>query len=202
MVNFRSWPNAVFCISGQDWCLVLAGASTTHFAEDYVHQTVRRNLAAMLGHCLDPNESVRKAAHHLVGEHVFDGLGFVKELVADTMLSHMRDILSAKGETQVTWDRMERCMLHLEGLLRSLTKRQRQEWASVLVRLLHSLQSAAAPLRATRQKLMVHKLKLLWCADGDPKRTYAYEELQLQACSKSPNFEDVRQDLKLLLVCC
>ena len=166
--------SCLFCISGQDWCLVLAHTDTTHFAEDYVYQTVSRNLADLLSHCLHADERVHLSAHYILQEHALGGLGFVQELIADTVLSQMRDILSTSGEMKVSWNHM-----HLEPLLRGLTRRQRQDWASLLVTVIHNLQAATAPHGATRQKVVFHQLKLLWYADDDPNRTYADEKKQL-----------------------
>ena len=39
--------------------------------------------------------SVRKAAHAVGRHHSWGGLGFVKEPVAEAMLSQMRDMMSA-----------------------------------------------------------------------------------------------------------
>ena len=36
-----------------------------------------------------------------------------------------------------------------------------------------------------RQNLVIDHLKLLWLADGDPKRTYADEERELRALAES-----------------
>ncbi|CAE7323120.1 unnamed protein product [Symbiodinium sp. CCMP2592] len=185
-------------ISGQDWCVMLARTSTTHFSEDYVRQTVGNNLADLLTHCLDSDEGVRAAAHHIIQEHALGALGFVKELIADTVLRQMTDILSTGRETQTTWRLMAPYMAHLEPLLRWLTKSQRQDWASLLVNFLHSLQSTSAQTRATYQKLAVGHLKLLCFADDDASRTYADERRQLLALSDSPDFEEVKNGIASL----
>ncbi|CAE7223818.1 unnamed protein product [Symbiodinium sp. CCMP2592] len=188
-------------ISGQDWCVMLARTSTTHFSEDYVRQTVGNNLADLLTHCLDSDEGVRAAAHHIIQEHALGALGFVKELIADTVLRQMTDILSTGRETQTTWRLMAPYMAHLEPLLRWLTKSQRQDWASLLVNFLHSLQSTSAQTRATYQKLAVGHLKLLCFADDDASRTYADERRQLLALSDSPDFAEVKSSMASLFRC-
>ena len=140
---------------------MLARTDTTHFAEDSVHRTVSKNLTDLLSHGLDADDCVHVASHHIVEAYALGGLGFVKELIADTVLSQMRVILSTGGGIEVTWNRMRRYMQHLEPPLRSLKKHQRQDWASLLVKVLQSLQSASAPHGATRQKVVVDHLKLL-----------------------------------------
>ncbi|CAE7651996.1 unnamed protein product [Symbiodinium sp. CCMP2592] len=185
----------------QDWCLVLAQKDTTHFAEDYVYQTVSRNLTDLLSHCPHADERVHLSARHILQEHALGGLGFVQELIADTLLSQMRDILSTSGEIKVTWNHMQMYLKHLEPLLRGLTRRQRQDWASLLVKVIHNLPAAPAPLGATRQKVVLHQLKLLWYADDDPNRTYADEKKQLLAFADSPNFEEVKNSLPSLFRC-
>ncbi|CAE6922230.1 PAO3 [Symbiodinium sp. CCMP2592] len=185
----------------QDWCVMLARTSTTHFSEDYVRQTVGNNLADLLTHCLDSDEGVRAAAHHIIQEHALGALGFVKELIADTVLRQMTDILSTGRETQTAWRLMAPYMAHLEPLLRWLTKSQRQDWASLLVNFLHSLQSTSAQTRATYQKLAVDHLKLLCFADDDASRTYADERRQLLALSDSPDFAEVKSSMASLFRC-
>ncbi|CAE7225267.1 unnamed protein product [Symbiodinium sp. CCMP2592] len=195
------FPDDVECqkrFDCQDWCLALAKTDTTHFSEDYVRQTVGKNLTDLLTHCRDSDQGVRGAAHHIVKEHAYDGLGFVKELLANTVLSQMTDILSTGRGTQPTWNVMKRYMEHLEPLLRWLTKRQRQVWASLLVKVLYSLQPASAPNRAACQKVVVDHLKLLCFADDDPNRTYADEKRQLLALSDSADFEEVKNGMPSL----
>ena len=48
---------------------MLAKTDTTHFSEDYVRQTVGKNLTDLLTHCLDSDDGVRAAAHHIILEH-------------------------------------------------------------------------------------------------------------------------------------
>ena len=148
---------------------------------------------------------MREAAHYVVANHAFGGLDFLKELTAKAVLSQMRDILSkSEEEISVTWVHMFLCMQHLKPLLRSLTKPQRQSWASMLVTILHRLQTPSAPQlswAASRHKQVVDDLKLLWLADDHPNRTYADTKRRLETIMKSPNFEGVRQDLHSLFVC-
>ncbi|CAE7570497.1 unnamed protein product [Symbiodinium sp. CCMP2592] len=186
----------------QQWCVMLARAPTTHFAESRVRDIVLENLRHSFQYCLDPDISVREAAHAVVVNHASRGLGFVNELIAKEMLSQMRDILSTSGETERTWAHMWLCMQHLEKLLRALTKPQRQEWVCLLVKLLHSLQTASAPLAwATNQTNVIDDLKLLFRADDDPDRTYADAVQQLRALIRHPSFEGARDNLCSLFGC-
>eukprot|EP00439_Symbiodinium_sp_Y106_P065943 s1849_g10.t1 len=57
------------------------------------------------------------SAHSVVVNHACGGLGLVNELIAETMLSQMKDIMSTGGETQRTWARVWLCMQHLEAAL-------------------------------------------------------------------------------------
>ena len=113
---------------------MLARSDFTHFSEDSVRQTVDKNLSVLFSHCLDSDERVRISAHYIVREHAAGGLGFVKELIADTLLSQMRDILATGTEVEATWKRSKMYMPHLETLLRSLTQRQHREWMSLLIK--------------------------------------------------------------------
>ncbi|CAE7570568.1 unnamed protein product [Symbiodinium sp. CCMP2592] len=188
----------------QYWCITLARATTTHFGESVVREIVIENLESLIGHCLHTDQSVREAAHYVVANHAFGGLGFVKERIAKAVLSQMRDILStSEEEISVTWVRMFFCMQHLKTLLRSLTKPQRQAWASMLATILHRLQTPSAPQLswAASHKQVVEDLKLLWLADDDPNGAYADTKRRLEVLMKSPNFEGVRQDLHSLFMC-
>ncbi|CAE7196470.1 AMT1-1 [Symbiodinium sp. CCMP2592] len=202
------FPDDVECqkrFDCQVWCLMLAKSHLTHFAEDYVRQTVDNNLTQLFSHCLDSDERVRVAAHYVVQQHAVCGLGFVKELITDTLLSQMRDILTGT-EIEATWKRIKMYMPHLDSLLRSLTQHQHREWMSLLVDVLRRLQSASARHRATRQNLVIDRLKLLWLADGDPNRTYEDEKRQLRAIVDSLNvgdrdYQKTKASLESLLFC-
>ncbi|CAE7517852.1 unnamed protein product [Symbiodinium sp. CCMP2592] len=188
----------------QEWCIALGQADRTHFAESVVRAVVVKNLDFALGYCLDQDMSVRKAAHTVVRNYIWGGLDFVKEPVAEAMLSQMRDMTSAsRSQMPPTWASLKLCMQHLEDLLRSLTRPQRQEWASCLVTALQSFQPTSVPevSRTKCQTWMLQQLKLLWLADDDPLRTYADTKRQLEALRKSPNFQDVRQNIHCLVVC-
>ncbi|CAE7822707.1 AMT1-1 [Symbiodinium sp. CCMP2592] len=194
------FPDDVECQKRFDcqlWCVMLARSDSTHFAEDYVRQTVDNNLTVLFSHCLDSDERVRVSAHYIVLQHSVHGLGFVKELITDTLLSQMRDILTGT-EIEATWKRIKMYMPHLDSLLRSLTQHQHREWMSLLVNVLRRLQSASARHRAARQNLVIDRLKLLWLAAGDPNRTYADEKRQLRAMADSLNVGD-RDDQKTKL---
>ncbi|CAE7528735.1 unnamed protein product [Symbiodinium sp. CCMP2592] len=187
----------------QEWCIILARAERTHFAESRVRDIVLENLRHSFSHCLDPDVSVREGAHAVVVNHAYGGLSFVKELIAKTMLSQMRDIMSAGGEIQRAWPRMWLCMQHLEGLLRVLTKPQRQEWVCLLVELLHRFRTTFEAFVdwSTSRKSVIDELKLLWRADDDPARTYADAAQKLRALKHDTDFEGVKQNLHSLLLC-
>ena len=163
---------------------MLARADGTHFDESVARAIVVKNLDCALGYCLEQDVFVRRAAHYVVRNHVWGGLGYVNELVAEAMLSQMRDIWSGSAQmlARETWVYAQLCLQHLEDLLRSLTKPQRQEWASFLVAALHTdtVQSASAASRAKCQIRVLQELKLLWLADDDPNRSYADTKRQLE----------------------
>ncbi|CAE7763841.1 unnamed protein product [Symbiodinium necroappetens] len=168
------------------WCMRLAFADKTHFPESDVNDIVSANLRALLVHCRDGDVSVRKHAHHLLGNYGFGGLPFVKQMIAEAMLDQMEDLLPESAEiSKEALKQAMQCAEHLTRVLRALTKPQRQKWVSLLVRALQSEES----FQAQFQETLFSDLKLLWRVDDDPRRTYAEAEQQLKAFSKHANRE-------------
>ncbi|CAE7324846.1 unnamed protein product [Symbiodinium sp. CCMP2592] len=181
---------------------MLARADGTHIDESVVRAIVVKNLDCALRYCLDQDMLVRRAAHYVVRNHVWGGLGYMNELVAEVMLCQMREIwsLSAQMLPGETWAYAQLCLQHLEDLLTSLTKPQRQEWASFLVAALHTVQSASAASRAKMPDPGTSGAKAPWLADDDPNRSYADTKRQLEDVRTSPNLQDVRETMRSLLV--
>ena len=63
----------------------------------------------------------------MIPEYGQGGLPFAQELINEAMLSRMRHSMSLKDNFGVGWQRMLHRMQHLESVVRSLTKPQRQE---------------------------------------------------------------------------
>ena len=122
------------------------------------------------------------------------------------MLCRMRHLGSNNAKVWVAWQQMLYCMDHLESVLRSLTKPQRQEWASLLVTGLHRVEGSLESVKAARavaaaeyfsksQKMVLEDLMLFWCVDDDPGRIHEDVTPQLWAWQRSATFHDVRNTL-------
>ena len=176
----------------------LANARETHFAESDAFNIVCPNLRDLLRRCADEDACLRKSAHFIVLNYGKGGLPFVKQMIADAMLTLMGDMLpESTGISQTTLKQVMHCARHLDNVLRTLAKPQRQKWVSLLVKALESLQG-----RESYRKMLtlIADLKLLWRADYDPSRTYAEAEQQLKALLKLAN-DDVARALWDLLCC-
>ncbi|CAE7248266.1 unnamed protein product [Symbiodinium sp. CCMP2592] len=196
-----------------DWCRVLAHARTTHsFDQADVHKIICQHLQSAFRLSLDQSDDVAASAHDLILEYGQGGLPCARELIAEAVLSRMRHIMSTKDNFGVGWQQMLYCMQHLESVVRSLTKPQRQEWVSLLVTGLHRLecriQSFKKPRAASAteyfkesQKWVIEDLMLLWCVDDDPGQTYEEVKPQLRAWQGSSTLKDVRNSLVFLLRC-
>ncbi|OLQ15566.1 hypothetical protein AK812_SmicGene270 [Symbiodinium microadriaticum] len=168
------------------WCMRLAFADKTHFPESDVNDIVSANLRALLVHYRDGDVSVRKHAHHLLGNYGFGGLPFVKQMIAEAMLDQMEDLLPESADiSKEALKQAMQCAEHLTRVLRALTKPQRQKWVSLPVRALQSEES----FQDQFQKTLFSDLKLLWRVDDDPRRTYAEADQQLKAFSEHANRE-------------
>ncbi|CAE7248262.1 fadB [Symbiodinium sp. CCMP2592] len=196
----------------QDWCRTLARAATVHsFDEEDVRKIICQHLQSVFRlSTINPGGDAFNAAHHLIAEYGAGGLPCAQELIAEAMLSRMRHMISTKEQFWVSWPQMLCCMEHLESVLRSLTKPQRQEWVSLLVTGLHRVEcrfesfeqakkASAAEYFNEKQKRVLEDLVLLWCVDDDPGQTYHEVKPQLLAWQRSRAFQDVRNSLVFLL---
>ena len=180
----------------------LARARETHFAESDAFEIVCPNLRDLLRHCADQDASLRSSAHHLVANYGKGGLPFVRQMIADAMLTLMGHVLSeSTGISQATLPQVMQCTRHLDNVVRALAKPQRQQWVSLLVKALESLRGHEShPETLT----LISDLKLLWRADDDPSRSYAEAEQQLKALKKQAFMQannDVHYALWDLLFC-
>ena len=174
----------------------LAKSRETHFAESDACQIFSANLRDLLRHCSDEDVSVRRSAHHIVLNYGKGGLPIVRHMIADAMLALIGDLLSESTEiSQATLMRVMQCTRHLDNVVCSLAKRQRQKWVSLLVKALQSLQG-----QESLQETLIANLKLLWRADNDPSRSYAEAEQQLKALRRHA-CKGVRWALWDLLCC-
>ncbi|CAE7361549.1 unnamed protein product [Symbiodinium sp. CCMP2592] len=87
------------------------------------------------------------------------------------------------------------CMGSLGLVLRSLSKRQRQKLAPLMVQLLIHENISGKVDNTT----VVWRLKLLWLADEDPTENYAEAQQLLRSLEKS--HEELRPDVRVLLHC-
>ncbi|CAE7268496.1 unnamed protein product [Symbiodinium sp. CCMP2592] len=159
---------------GQWWCVELARARQTCFAESDVCDIVGSNLRSLLGLCSSADASVRDAAHYTIRIYGSNGVPFVKQLIAETMLGLMENLLLESTEISPEASiQVMLCTQHVDNLLQALERTQRQQWVSLLVRVLRAQQGC--------RKELVHGLKLLWRADDDPRRSYAEAEQHLRA---------------------
>ncbi|CAE7507827.1 unnamed protein product [Symbiodinium sp. CCMP2592] len=184
----------------QYWCMRLARARETHFAESDAFEIVCPNLRDVLRHCADQDASLRTSAHHVVANYGKGGLPFVQQMIADAMLTLMGHVLSdSSGISQATLSQVMQCTSHLDNVVRTLAKPQRQKWVSLLVQALESLRG-----QKSETLKLISDLKLLWRADDDPSRSYAAAEQQLKALKKQTDMQanrDVPYALWDLLLC-
>ncbi|CAE7900581.1 unnamed protein product, partial [Symbiodinium sp. KB8] len=176
-------PEQIKYYDCQWWCMRLARTRETHFAESDAFDIVCPNLRDLLRHCADEDASVRTFAHYIVSNYGAGGLRFVKQMIADAMLTLMGNLLSeSTGISQATLTQVMQCTGHLDNVVRTLAKPQRQKWVSLLVEALESLRG-----HESETLTLIADLKLLWRADDDPCRTYAEAEQQLKALKKQAN---------------
>ncbi|OLQ13884.1 hypothetical protein AK812_SmicGene2059 [Symbiodinium microadriaticum] len=153
-----------------------------------VSSQINHNMKASITRYHETTEqdaSVRTSAHYIVSNYGFGGLVLVKQMIADAMLTLMGNLLSeSTGSSQATLKQVMQCTGHLDDVVRTLAKPQRQKWVSLLVKALESLRGHEShPETLT----LIADLKLLWRADDDPCRTYAEAEQQLKALKKQAN---------------
>ncbi|CAE7353811.1 unnamed protein product [Symbiodinium sp. CCMP2592] len=169
------------------WCMILASKHETHFAEAQVRDIVDKNLQSLLRHCQSADDSLSKASHDVIQNYAADGLPFVQQSVAETLLCRMEKLVESgiPANMRPIW----RCAQNLQLVVRSLDKPQRQKLVSLLVKLLPEIQNKAP---------VIQHLERLWRADDDPRRSYAEAHQQLRILAKSIS-GDVRQQLKPLI---
>ena len=172
----------------------LALVRSTHFAEADARRIVEKNLRDLLWHCRDADASVREAAHGVLDLHGVGGLPFVQQLIAEDMLGLMEELLL---ESDDNLQKVLDCLHHLRSVVRSLTKLQRQQWVSILVRILHH------DIAHDCQKELIGDLQILWLIDSDPSRSFAEAEKQLWNLYKTKiTSPDVHYDLFQVLRGC
>ncbi|CAE7304058.1 unnamed protein product, partial [Symbiodinium necroappetens] len=176
-------PEQIKYYDCQWWCMRLARTRETHFAENDAFDIVCPNLRDLLRHCADEDASMRTSAHYIVRNYGKGGLRFVQQMIADAMLTLMENLLSeSTGMSQATLTQVMQCTGHLDNVVRTLAKPQRQRWVSLLVKALESLRG-----HESETLTLIADLKLLWRADDDPCRAYAEAEQQLTALKKQAN---------------
>ncbi|CAE7224160.1 UGT80A2 [Symbiodinium natans] len=142
------------------WCMVLAGASTTHFAEADVRCILRKNVRDLLWHCRADDSTVCRAAHRALQWYSCGGasLPVVQQLIAEDMLGLMEDLLS-EPSSDSSLEKLVPCTCHLKNVVLSLSKLQRQQWASLLFRCLRREPDCWQEL--------VQDLQMLWLHEND-----------------------------------
>ncbi|CAE6912073.1 unnamed protein product [Symbiodinium sp. CCMP2592] len=169
------------------WCMTLACMDRSHFPEADVHDIVSAILRDLFVHCCDTDKPVSNAAHYLVANYGLGCLPFVRQLIAETMLGRMEDLLPESAEISIeALIQAMLCTRHLTNVVRELTKSQRQKWVSLLVRALRQ-ESFQNRFSETSISDLIADLKILWRADDDPRRSYAEADQQLRAVSFSEN---------------
>ena len=145
-------------ISGRFWCLVLAKARATHFDEADVRRILRKNVRDLLGHCRAADSTVRKAAHQTLTWYGTRSLPVVQQLIANDMLGRMEELLSGSSNDS-SLPKVVPCTGHLSNVVKSLSKLQRQQWASLLFRFLRHQPAC--------QQELVEDLQMLWLSEND-----------------------------------
>ncbi|CAE7246182.1 unnamed protein product [Symbiodinium sp. CCMP2592] len=182
---FRYDVQLVKLFQSRWWCVELARARQTCFAESDVRDIVETNLRSLLGLCASADASVRDAAHCVLRTYGRNGLPFVQQLIAETMLGLTQNLLPDSATiSQEVSIQVVACTRHLDNVVQALAETQRRQWVSLLFRVLHGQgqkvrQVTRHPKEVVVEEL-VKRLKLLWRADDDPNRSYAETE-QLRA---------------------
>ncbi|CAE7206098.1 unnamed protein product [Symbiodinium necroappetens] len=175
----------------RNWCLSLAFKGKTHFAESHVKCIVGENLQWLLRHNQSSDAAVVGAAGQVLFNCAAKGLPFVQQMIAAAMLERADCLIQSgiRANIERIWD----CFETLLFTLRSLSMRERQTCASLLVKLLLEYGSP-------KGKTVLEKLNLLWIVDDDPKRTYADVVQQLRIFAKSPASEGLTAELEDLVL--
>ena len=170
--------------------MALASKHDTHFAEAQVQDIVNKNLQSLLRHCHNVDDSLSRASEEVIINYATDGLPFVQQPVAETMLCRMEDLVESgiPGKLKLIWV----CVQILAVVLRSLDLPQRQRFVSLLVKLL--------PEPRVDKARVIRQLESLWRADDDPRRSYAEARQQLRIFERSTS-GDVQRQLTILICC-
>ena len=169
--------------------MALAAKDRVHFAEIDVRHIVGNNLESLLWHCRSADASVADAAALLVFNYASNAISFVQQPIAEATLALMED--SVKSNIPTNLKQMARYSRTLTKVLRSLSKPQRQQWVSLMVKLLMD--------HDVSKTHVISELKMLWVADDDPKRTYAEAEQQLWMVANSERTGEVKSAILSLL---
>ncbi|CAE7194174.1 unnamed protein product [Symbiodinium microadriaticum] len=173
---------------GRCWCMALASKHDTHFAEAQVQDIVNKNLQSLLRHCHNVDESLSRASNEVILNYAADGLPFVQQPIAETMLGRMEDLV--ESGIPGNWKPIWYCVQILAVVQRSLGLPQRQKFVSLLVKLL--------PEPRVAKTKVIQQLERLWRADDDPRRSYAEARQQLRIFARSTS-GDVQRQLTFLL---
>ena len=112
------------------------------------------------------DKSIRHASHHILQIYSNAGLHFVRRLVSESMLHQLGELLQEKlpseeAELKEVWFRISPCLNHFANVLRSMSRPQRQKWASLLVEVLRAMLPAPSGVHKT----ILAAVLLLWQAE-------------------------------------
>ena len=176
------------------WCMALASATWTDVPDIDRRRIVEDNLPGLCWQCRDPDVTVRSAALRTLLVYEAGALPYVQQLIGNTMLGFIEASLST---SPLHYDQVLNFMVHLQLVLRSMTKCQRQKWVSLTVSFLDAI--AALDLDLYRMcRFVISDLVWLWRVDEDPRRTYASTMPKLREFLISPRFQE--SSLKYLLL--
>ncbi|CAE7847618.1 AMT1-1 [Symbiodinium necroappetens] len=173
----------------RSWCMALAANDRVHFAEIDVRRIVGNNLESLLWHCRSADASVADAAGLLVYNYASDAISFVQQTIVEATLGMMEDFI--KFNIPANLEKIQTCIGTLAKVLRWLSKPQRQQWVSLMVKLLMD--------HYVSTRHVIRELKMLWLADDDPKRTYAEAVQQLWILADSDRTGEVKSAILSLL---
>ncbi|CAE7506927.1 unnamed protein product [Symbiodinium natans] len=178
------------------WCMALASATLTHLPASDTRRIVEDNLRSLFRQCRDPDDIAHSPALRTLLVYGECALPYVQQLIANTMLGFIEASLST---SPLNYDAVLDFMVHLQVVLRSMTKCQRQKWVSLTVRFLAALAALDLDLSSICS-VVVYDLIWLWRVDEDPRRTYASVMPKLREFLQSPSFHEFVPDLKRLLL--
>ncbi|CAE7506943.1 unnamed protein product [Symbiodinium natans] len=168
------------------WCMALASATLTHLPASDTRRIVEDNLRSLFRQCRDPDDIAHSPALRTLLVYGECALPYVQQLIANTMLGFIEASLST---SPLNYDAVLDFMVHLQVVLRSMTKCQRQKWVSLTVRFLDALAALDLDLSSICS-VVVYDLIWLWRVDEDPRRTYASVMPKLREFLQSPSFQE------------